>query len=83
MAHTVRTPEPTDAAAMARVHVDTWSETYRGIMPDELLDDPDLIDRRQRMWAQILAEALANSRAPSPNPMAGWSASRCRTAGKR
>lgn len=57
MAHTVRTPEPTDAAAMARVHVDTWSETYRGIMPDELLDDPDLIDRRQRMWTQILAEA--------------------------
>ena len=57
MAHTVRTPEPTDAAAMARVHVDTWSETYRGIMPDQLLDAPDLIDRRQRMWTQILAEA--------------------------
>ena len=57
MAHTVRPPVPADAAAMSRVHVDTWSETYRGIMPDELLDAPDLIDRRQRMWAQILAEA--------------------------
>ncbi|SDS10309.1 L-amino acid N-acyltransferase YncA [Brevibacterium siliguriense] len=57
MAHTVRPPEPADAAAMARVHVDTWSETYRGIMPNELLDAPDLLDRRQRMWTQILAEA--------------------------
>ena len=57
MAHTVRPPESADAAAMARVHVDTWSETYRGIMPDDLLDAPDLLDRRQRMWTQILAEA--------------------------
>ena len=57
MAHTVRPPEPADAAAMARLHVDTWSETYRGIMPDDLLDAPDLLDRRQRMWTQILAEA--------------------------
>ncbi len=40
---------------MARVHVDTWLETYRGIMPDDLLDAPDLLDRRQRMWTQILA----------------------------
>ena len=46
-----------DVAGMARVHVDTWSETYRGIMPAELLDAPDLIDRRTQMWTQILAEA--------------------------
>jgi GNAT superfamily N-acetyltransferase len=57
MAHTVRPPLPADAAAMARVHVDTWLETYRGLMPDELLDSPDLIDRRTRMWSNILAEA--------------------------
>ncbi|UZD61850.1 GNAT family N-acetyltransferase [Brevibacterium sp. JSBI002] len=57
MTHAVRPPEPADAAAMARVHVDTWLETYRGIMPDELLDAPDLIDRRRQMWTQILAEA--------------------------
>lgn len=52
----VRPPVPTDVPAMARVHVDTWKETYRGIMPDELLDAPDLIDRRHQMWTQILAE---------------------------
>lgn len=57
MTHAVRPPVPADAAAMARVHVDTWLETYRGIMPDELLDAPDLIDRRRQMWTQILAEA--------------------------
>jgi len=46
-----------DVAGMARVHVDTWSETYRGIMPDELLDAPDLIDRRRQMWTSALDEA--------------------------
>ena len=28
----VRRAEPADAPIMARVHVDTWRETYRGLM---------------------------------------------------
>lgn len=27
-----------DAAGISRVHVDSWRETYRGIMPDDVLD---------------------------------------------
>lgn len=61
MAPTVRRPVPADAAAMARVHVDTWLETYRGIMPDKLLDAPDLIDRRRQMWTNILTEAAPSA----------------------
>lgn len=57
MTRAVRPAVIADAADMARVHVETWSETYRGIMPDELLDAPDLLDRRRQMWTQILDEA--------------------------
>jgi ribosomal protein S18 acetylase RimI-like enzyme len=35
---TVRRAQPEDAAAIARVQVDTWRSTYRGIVPDSYLD---------------------------------------------
>lgn len=28
---------PDDAAAIARIHVDTWRDTYAGILPDRVL----------------------------------------------
>ncbi|WP_199182612.1 GNAT family N-acetyltransferase [Cryobacterium sp. N19] len=46
----IRSAVPTDAAAMARLHVATWQETYRGIMRDEMLDDPALLSTRERFW---------------------------------
>lgn len=39
---------------MARVHVDSWRETYRGLMADTVLDDPDLLDQRVKFWAAVL-----------------------------
>jgi predicted GNAT family N-acyltransferase len=33
----VRRAEAADAPSMARVHVDTWRETYRGLMSDAVL----------------------------------------------
>ena len=30
---------------MARVLVRSWQETYRGLMPDRVLDDPGLVER--------------------------------------
>lgn len=44
-----------DVEAVAQVHVETWRETYRGLMPDELLDSPDMVEDRRRMWTSLLA----------------------------
>jgi ribosomal protein S18 acetylase RimI-like enzyme len=41
---------------MARVIVRCWQETYRGLMPDEVLDDPGLPAARQRFWAAAVTD---------------------------
>ena len=33
---TLRPARPGDAAAIAKVHVETWRATYAGIVPDEI-----------------------------------------------
>src|SRR5581483_6414909 len=50
---TVRPAVPADAAAMARVHVDSWQTTYRGILPDAALDRLGYAEREQ-MWTRLL-----------------------------
>jgi len=34
----IRRATPSDLAGMARVHVETWKTSYRGIVPDAHLD---------------------------------------------
>ena len=41
---------------MARVHVEGWRRTYRGLMADEILDAPDFVDRRERFWTAVLGD---------------------------
>ena len=53
---TVRVARPADAAGMARVHVEGWRQTYRGLMPDEVLDAPDFVDRRECFWSAALGD---------------------------
>ena len=50
----VRRAESADARDMARVHVETWRETYRGLMSDAVLDDPALLDWREGFWDTAL-----------------------------
>jgi GNAT superfamily N-acetyltransferase len=50
----VRPARVPDAGQMARVHVRCWQETYRGLMPDAVLDDPGLPAARERMWTGAL-----------------------------
>lgn len=50
----VRAATLDDAAGMARVHLDSWRETYRGMLPDALLAD-DVYESRVRLWSGILA----------------------------
>lgn len=53
----VRRAEAADASSMARVHVDTWRENYRGLMSDAVLDDPALLDWREKFWTAALTDS--------------------------
>src|SRR5215218_8248388 len=75
---TVRAARVDDAAEMARVLVRSWRETYRGLMRDEVLDDPRLAEFRERFWTvalsderdrEIIGVALAG---PPERPEPGW-----------
>lgn len=52
----VRPARIDDAAQMARVNVQCWHETYRGLMPDAVLDDPTLLGRRETFWTAALSD---------------------------
>lgn len=52
----VRPARVEDAARMTRVHVRCWQETYRGLMPDAVLDDPGLPAARERLWTTVLTD---------------------------
>ncbi|MBM7095280.1 MULTISPECIES: GNAT family N-acetyltransferase [Alteribacter] len=54
---TIRKAETSDAKGIARVHVDSWNETYKGIIPDEVLDGRTY-ERQEKMWKGALAAAL-------------------------
>ena len=45
-----------DISAIAKVHVDTWRTTYRGIVPDEYLANLSY-EHRTNGWYQILNQA--------------------------
>ena len=50
----VRPARVQDVRQVARVHVRCWQETYRGLMPDAVLDDPGFPAARERMWTGAL-----------------------------
>lgn len=41
---------------MAGVHVESWRQTYRGLMRDAVLDAPDLLPTRRRFWQSVLID---------------------------
>lgn len=49
----IREATPADAPGIARVHVDTWRTTYRGLVPDNYLDRLSYADR-EAWWEQML-----------------------------
>lgn len=54
----IRMASTADAVGIARVHVDTWRTTYRGLVPDAFLDGLSYETGRER-WAKRLAEATS------------------------
>ena len=45
-----------DAAAVAHVHVSSWRSTYRGLMPDAVLDSLS-VERRAEFWREVILRA--------------------------
>jgi len=52
----VRPARVEDVAQMARVNVRCWQETYRGLMPGAVLDDPGFLAVRERFWTAALTD---------------------------
>ncbi|UCH72748.1 MAG: GNAT family N-acetyltransferase [Rhodospirillales bacterium] len=50
----IRRAGPGDAAAIAALHLSSWRDVYRGILPDSYLDGPAPRER-QEYWASVLA----------------------------
>ena len=54
----IRAATPDDAQAIARVHVQSWRETYRGLLPEDFLErmtDGAALERRRAMWSTLAA----------------------------
>lgn len=50
----IRPAAPSDATRIAEIHIRTWQAAYRGIMPDNLLDNLSL-RKRLVFWRERLA----------------------------
>lgn len=51
----IRQAKPSDAPSIAAVHVQSWRETYQGLMPDAVIASRTL-DGRTRLWTTLLEE---------------------------
>ena len=60
MSVNVRRARPQDAAAIARVQVDTWRSAYRGIVPDEHLDGMSY-ERAEKNWKELISDPVRGS----------------------
>jgi ribosomal protein S18 acetylase RimI-like enzyme len=58
----VRTARPSDAAVMGALVVRAWRRAYRGLMPDDYLDDLTVDDRTDQ-WTRVLTSELDAPRA--------------------
>jgi hypothetical protein len=56
----IRAAQPTDAAAIAKVHVDSWRTTYKGIVPDDFLAALSY-EQHTHMWRPILSRSPPTS----------------------
>ena len=69
-----------DADAIAALHVASWRDSFRGMIPDHVLDGP-MLDERLPIWRQVLAIMPAGRLAlvaaepgePGDSPILGFS----------
>jgi len=55
----IRSVKSTDIKDLAKVHVDTWKTTYKGIVSDEFLQKLSY-DEREKLWSTFLKEENIN-----------------------
>ncbi len=55
----LRTALPSDAAAVATLHAESWRATYRGMFSDDYLDG-DIVEERTAIWSQRLQAPADN-----------------------
>lgn len=53
---TLRLANPSDAYALAEMHVAAWQVAYRGLLPDDFLEGLTVAARAER-WQQLLADS--------------------------
>ena len=53
MRFAIRPARPGDAEGIARAHTASWRTSYRGILPDAILDRID-VDQRTSSWRRVL-----------------------------
>ncbi|MCS4277944.1 GNAT superfamily N-acetyltransferase [Mycetocola sp. BIGb0189] len=58
----IRPARASDAADIGAVHARAWQETYRGDVPDAVLDDPEEPRRRADMWGNMLSRPIGSDR---------------------
>jgi GNAT superfamily N-acetyltransferase len=51
----IRTANLSDAAGIARVHVESWRTTYKGIIPEDFLAKLSY-EQREHLWDQVLTD---------------------------
>ena len=61
MTFSIRRALPTDARAIAEAHVQSWRETYPGIVPEDVIQGMS-VDECAKMWGARLLEVPGPSR---------------------
>lgn len=57
----IREATPEDASEIARVKVDTWRTTYRGMIPDDVLDDLSYAEEAKSFTAFLRGEIVSKA----------------------
>lgn len=53
----IRSAKPGDESEVANVHLNSWREAYKGLLPQDYLDQlPLTFKRRQSVWQKIIAD---------------------------
>ena len=70
----IRPAVESDALSVARVHVYSWQEAYRGIVPDAYLESLS-VEKRESMWRVAIANGTPELWVADSGPeISGWAA---------